>query len=390
MGSSTQQTQQSSQTTPWAPQAGALTSAFTNAGTAYDKASQAVAPTDFTAQFTPDQLKTFQQMLGYSGNSAVPDAAGNASTAMTGAGSTATQGALSGLGSYDPTKLNNTGSLIDSANQFVAGQDINGQVANSMLPALQQARDVTMPGIEQNAAMTGNTNSTRTGIADGLVQRGLAEQAQNLGATLRNNSFNTGLQLASSNANSNNTLGLGALTGAASAGTNAVNSGVNAGSSSINDQGNLYSLANSAGAGEQAADQAKLTNEQQQFQSQTQSPYAALNGLMSIIGSNNWGGNTTGTSTTTKTPSAWDVIGGLLSAGGQAAGAAAKFSDRRVKTNIKRVGTLDNGLPVYTYQYIGNETVHMGLMAQEVELLHPEAVEEIHGIKAVHYDKAVL
>jgi hypothetical protein len=50
-----------------------------------------------------------------------------------------------------------------------------------MQGATETARDVTMPGIEQNAAMTGNTNSTRTGIADGLVQRGLAEQSANLG-----------------------------------------------------------------------------------------------------------------------------------------------------------------------------------------------------------------
>ena len=102
----------------------------------------------------------------------------------------------------------------------------------------------------------------------------------------------------------------------------ATNTGVNAGSTAIGDQGNLYSMASNAGAGEQAANQANLTNEQQQYQAQTQDPYNSLSGLMSIIGSQNWGGSTTGNTTTTTTPSAWQVIGGLLGAGGSAAGTA--------------------------------------------------------------------
>jgi hypothetical protein len=67
----------------------------------------------------------------------------------------------------------------------------------------------------------------------------------------------------------------------------------------------------------------------------------------------------------------------------------AKFSDSRLKTDIKRVGTLDNGLPVYTFRYHGDPQVHMGLMAQDVEVTNPDAVE-LHesGFKMVHYDKA--
>jgi hypothetical protein len=37
---------------------------------------------------------------------------------------------------------------------------------------------------------------------------------------------------------------------------------------------------------------------------------------MNIIGSRNWGSNGTGTATTTTTPSALQMIGGLLGAGG--------------------------------------------------------------------------
>lgn len=320
MGSSTQETSKNENTTPWAPQAAALTDAFGKAQTAYGQASQAKAPTDFVAQFTPDQLNVFRSMLGYgSGQStAGTTATGNA---LQTAGTNATQGALSGLTNYDPTRLNNTQAISDAANKYADGQNIDAQVNNAMLNARQTARDVTLPGIEQNAAMSGNTNSSRTGIAQGLVERGLAQQSADLGASLRGQAYQQGLQLASSNANANNSNSLGALTGAAGAGTSAANTGVNASSSAINDQGNLFNLAGQGASGQQQANQANLDNQQAQFQSQTTAPYAALQQLMGIIGSNNWGSNSTGTSTTTKSPSAFEVLGGLLgTAGGAATG----------------------------------------------------------------------
>ena len=106
MGSSTQQQQTSSQTTPWAPQAAALTSAFQNAGNAYNQSSSAVAPTNYTAQFTPDQLATFQSMLGYANGNTTPGATAATGTALQSAGTNGTTGALSGLTSYNPTVCN--------------------------------------------------------------------------------------------------------------------------------------------------------------------------------------------------------------------------------------------------------------------------------------------
>ena len=63
----------------------------------------------------------------------------------------------------------------------------------------------------------------------------------------------------------------------------------------------------------------------------------------------------------------------------------AMFSDERVKTDIKKVGKTDEGLNVYTYRYKWGGPPMMGVMAQEVEKKHPEAVMEFDGIKAVNY-----
>lgn len=70
------------------------------------------------------------------------------------------------------------------------------------------------------------------------------------------------------------------------------------------------------------------------------------------------------------------------------ASVALAFSDERIKENITRVGSLDNGLPVYTFNYIGKPDIQMGLMAQDVEKVNPNAVKEIGGIKVVNYPLA--
>jgi len=82
-----------------------------------------------------------------------------------------------------------------------------------------------------------------------------------------------------------------------------------------------------------------------------------------------------------------NVVTGSQEAGGQLLGYAA--SDINVKENISQVGILDNGLPVYLFNYKGDNTPQIGLMAQDVEKVNKDAVKEIDGIKHVYYTKAV-
>lgn len=64
-------------------------------------------------------------------------------------------------------------------------------------------------------------------------------------------------------------------------------------------------------------------------------------------------------------------------------------SDARVKQEIRQVGTLHNGLPVYAYRYVTGGPTMIGVMAQDVEQAKPEAVVEVNGVKLVNYDLAV-
>jgi hypothetical protein len=80
---------------------------------------------------------------------------------------------------------------------------------------------------------------------------------------------------------------------------------------------------------------------------------------------------------------------GLMGLGG--AGIMA-FSDIRMKENIKQIHWLPNGLPVYEYEYkaefkdIAGHGKFVGVMAQEAELVQPEAViTNADGYKMVNY-----
>ena len=53
---------------------------------------------------------------------------------------------------------------------------------------------------------------------------------------------------------------------------------------------------------------------------------------------------------------------------------ASASSDLRLKENISPVGQLDNGLTVYRFNYIGSPQTQIGLIAQEVRDVKPDAV----------------
>ena len=125
-----------------------------------------------------------------------------------------------------------------------------------------------------------------------------------------------------------------------------------------------------AGQVEQQTQQADLTAQYQQFLQQRGYPFQVAQFLANIAMGT---GALSGSTTTTEQP------GGL-------------FSDERLKHDAKRVGYTDDGLPIYTFEYNGDNKTHMGVMAQDVEKKHPDAVghapaSDGHMYKTVDYGK---
>lgn len=70
-----------------------------------------------------------------------------------------------------------------------------------------------------------------------------------------------------------------------------------------------------------------------------------------------------------------------------AAAIAAYFSDRRLKRNIRRIGTHRAGVPLYAYEYVWGEK-GVGVMAQELMAVCPDAVLILpDGFLAVDYGR---
>jgi hypothetical protein len=93
-----------------------------------------------------------------------------------------------------------------------------------------------------------------------------------------------------------------------------------------------------------------------------------------------------------------NLTGGLLGLGGTLGGAymMSPTSDIRTKENIKQVGYLNNGLPLYEFEYktefkndpLAGHGKFMGVMAQEAQKVMPEAVStRPDGYLMVDYGK---
>lgn len=82
-----------------------------------------------------------------------------------------------------------------------------------------------------------------------------------------------------------------------------------------------------------------------------------------------------GSTTSSSRSSNSSGIGGLISA----------FSDIQLKENIKEMG-MENGHKIYEFNYLGSPDRFVGVMAQEVEKICPEAVGERDGYKTVNYN----
>lgn len=75
------------------------------------------------------------------------------------------------------------------------------------------------------------------------------------------------------------------------------------------------------------------------------------------------------------------VLGGMASAG-------TLFSDARLKERLRRIGTTAKGIPTYTFNYLGDRVKQIGVIAQDVLKVIPDAVtRHPNGFLMVDYGK---
>jgi hypothetical protein len=311
-GTSKQNTSSTSTTSANPNQQPFLDFGWDQAKNIFQNAAGAATPTNFVAGFNPGLIDTFRSMMGYgSGMNTAATGAAGADLATAGAG--AASGALSRLGMFNPT--GGTDQNIADATKYANGTNIDGMVDAAMRPAETAAREGTLPGIARVGAANGTINSNKNQIAQGVVARDLANQRTDLGANMRGQLFNAGLDRAEQGRQFNTNSALDAIKSMISGGTSAATAGGGLTGDSINQQGALFGMQQQGGQGLTDADQAGINNILAKYGFDTTHMSDLLNNYWNVV-SDLKGSTSTGNSTTTSTASPAAILGGLLTSFG--------------------------------------------------------------------------
>ncbi|API52847.1 hypothetical protein BMW22_15590 [Rhizobium leguminosarum] len=232
-------------------------------------------------------------------------------------------------------------------------------VVKSTMANMNEQNAEQQQGVLGNAAVQGALGGNRVGVAQAELarQQNLANQQTISG--LYNQGYNTALGAAQSDK---------------AAAQNAAAGYANLGNTAM--QTNLQQAAAQVGAGTQ-----QQQWDYQQYQNKLAYPFETTSWLANIVSGlgSGMGGTTTSKQPSGNTGSA--VLGGLLSLGSM-------FSDKRLKEGVVPIGKTFDGQNIYRYRYKDEPVERIGLMAQEVEKHHPDAVGKSHGYKTVEYKAA--
>ncbi|MFC3214625.1 tail fiber domain-containing protein [Novosphingobium panipatense] len=274
-----------------------------------------------------------------------------------------------------------TDAITSAARRYADSPYLQDQIDAAAGDVRRNLTENILPSVDRSASAGGNINSSRAGIASGIAQRGAAEEIAQIGANLRSKAYSEGLGLAKDEA--------AASLNAANAYGQLGQQGIDALSAGTQAGYGAFDRINAANALDQQDRQGQLDADLASWEGNDNRAFDQLSKYMNIVGSNQWGQSGT-SSSKTKEKSSGSILGQVLGAASTAAGVAKSFSDRRLKTNIRKVGELADGLGIYTWSYIWepDDTVNFGVMADEVQSIRPHALgEPINGFLTVNYEK---
>lgn len=307
---------------PWKVQAPYLSEAFSEAKNLYnDTKSKPGYTGEFYAPQTATQKALNDTALNYYTGKGLDSATEiyNASSGLAQQGGQGLVDASTGL--YGLATGDSTGANIDAAKRYASGVDLDGLTNAATYGARRQAAEGTIPNLYRTAAATGNLNSDRTALAQGVVERGLAENAQNIRSQLGADMYTQGLTMAQGDQaqQAKNLESAGSLADTLLArGAGGLADAFNMQSQSLGNASNYAGM-------QQDENQKLLENEFQKQQYAENRPYDLLNRYYSTIGATNWGQNGTTTTESTTTPSAASVAGGIIGGLGSMLGGMGPF-----------------------------------------------------------------
>jgi hypothetical protein len=295
-----------------------------------------------------------------------------------------TQGALNSTTPYQAGATaftlaggQNVGPLTQQQIQYYQ-QPITSSVINPTLQALQQQQAQQNSALQSQMIQQGAFGGSRGGLQQAELQRQQLLGTSQALAPIYQQAYQSALQTATGQQGvvasdlarqlqtGQQLAGLGQQGYQQQIGAANQLAGIGTGAQSAALQGAQAQIA--AGGTEQQTAQADLTARYNQYLQQQGYPFQVAQFLANIAEGT---GALSGSTTTTT-------------------GGGGFFSDRRLKEDVKEIGKTHDGQPIYSYRYANDNDgrTQIGLMAQDVEKKHPEAVGVMGGYKTVDYKAA--
>ena len=284
-----------------------------------------------------------------------------------------------------------------------AGQLSNTNLQPYMNPYTQSVINATLPIMQQNLGLQQNqqqnaANSagafggSRQGIQQGVTQAQGAQNMAQMAQQLNQANFTqaqAGAQgdianrLKAQQGNQQAALSQEGLVNQAAQGLGTL------GNQQMQNNIANYGMLTSAGGFEQQQAQNQINAQLAKFNQAFQYPQQQLGMMESALGMTPYNTGSSGTSASTTTATQSNPMSMALGGLQAASGIMGMFSDRRLKTDIQKVGTHSTGLPIYAYRYKGDPKSYpkvAGPMAEDVMKIAPHAVRPMttKGHMAVH------
>lgn len=102
---------------------------------------------------------------------------------------------------FDQAGQDQTQNFLDSASKYANNPYVDGIIDANSRDVTRNLNENQLPSLYLGAAGSGNTNSTRTGVAEGIAQRGAADKLADISSNIRSQFFSQGLSQAQSQYN---------------------------------------------------------------------------------------------------------------------------------------------------------------------------------------------
>ena len=293
-----------SKSEPWKPQGDALKGIFSSAGDIYNSQKDTPFYQGDLYAGMGDMTRSGINTLGeYVGGPQSQQIQGATAGMIGNAGMTGT--AMNDI--YGLANSDMVGNDLASAARYASDPSLQGVINAANRDTARSLYEGELPELNRSASATGNINSTRAGVAEGIARRGADDRMADTSAAIRSDAFNRGLGLSQANRASQ----FGALGNLGQFGLSSFGAGLSGNNANL---GNIDAMIR-AGQLDQQDRQGALDADYMKWQGNDTRDMDLLSRYYGIVGANNWGGTTT--QKTTSSPSIFGaLLGGLSTASG--------------------------------------------------------------------------